>query len=564
MVFYDFEVFKYDWLVVLMNPETQEQTVIINNRIQLSEFFEEHSDDIWVGFNSRRYDQYILKTILLGLDPKECNDFIIVKGQDGYKFTNLFKRIQINNYDVMQNNDRGLKWFEGSMGNNIKETSVPFDINRKLTSEEIQETVKYCEHDVEQTIELFLQRYADFEAQIKLIQMFNLPLSAISKTKAQISAMILDANRREFDDEFQISFPDTLRLDKYLYVKQWYENWENRDYTKSLETDVAGVPHVFGWGGVHGARQSYVSDGYFINMDVASLYPNLMIHYNLTSRACNPTKFKDIVDLRLKYKAEKNPMQAPLKIVINGTYGASKDRFNPLYDPLMANNVCIHGQLLLLDLLEHLEPYCEIIQSNTDGVLIKIPDTDEAFNRIDDIAREWEQRVGLQLEFDEYVKVIQKDVNNYILVAPDGHFKTKGAYVLGLTDLTYDLAIVNKAVTSFLVNNIPVEDTVNACNDLKDFQLVKKISSKYDCLKHGDKKLSEKCVRVFASKDVSKAGLFKVHKERGTTAKVEGTPLHCFIYNDEVNGVGIPEELDKSWYVEVAKKRINDFLNGGN
>lgn len=560
MVFYDFEVFKYDWLVVLINPETQREDVIINDRILLKEYFEQNEDDIWVGFNSRRYDQYILKAILLGLDPKECNDFIIVKNQDGYKFTNLFKRIQINNYDVMQNNDRGLKWFEGSMGNNIKETSVPFDINRKLTSEEIQETVKYCRHDVEQTIELFLQRYADFEAQVKLMQMFHLPLSAISKTKAQVSAMILEAKKTTFDDEFEICFPDTLRLQKYAYVKDWYEDWKNRDYEKSLETMVAGVPHVFGWGGVHGARPCYVSDGYFVNMDVASLYPNLMIRYGLLSRACNPTKFKDIVDLRLKYKAEKNPMQAPLKIVINGTYGASKDRFNPLYDPLMANNVCIHGQLLLLDLLEHLEPHCEIIQSNTDGVLVKIPDTDEAFDKIDEVAREWEQRVGLTLEFDEFKKVIQKDVNNYILVAHDGHFKTKGGYVQKLTDLTYDLPIVNKAVVSLLVDGVPVEKTIGDCDELKEFQLVKKISGKYTCLKHGDEVLSEKCVRVFASVDPEDAGLFKVHATRGTVAKVENTPVHCFIFNDEVNGVKVMSKLDKSWYMKLAQKRADDFL----
>lgn len=561
MVFYDFEVFKYDWLVVLMNPETEDTTVIVNDNEKMKKYFDDNKKDIWVGFNSRHYDQYILKSILLDLDPKECNDFIIIKGKDGYLFTNLFNKIQVNNYDVMNGIDRGLKWFEGSMGNNIKETSVPFDIDRKLTKSELEETIKYCTHDVEQTIELFLQRYSDFEAQAKLIEMFKLPLSAISKTKAQISAMILDAHKKNFDDEFEISFPNTTQLKKYKFVQEWYEERENRNYDKSLNVDIAGVPHVFGWGGVHGARTCYVSDGYFVNMDVASLYPNIMIHYNLTSRACNPAKFKDIVDLRLKYKAEKNPMQAPLKIVINGTYGASKDKFNPLYDPLMANNVCIHGQLLLLDLIEHLEPYCEIIQSNTDGVLIKIPDSDEAYQKIDDVAYEWEQRVGLQLEFDEYVKVIQKDVNNYILVAPDGHFKTKGGYVQKLTDLNYDLPIVNKAVIQKLVYDIPVEKTIGECNELKEFQLIKKISGKYTCLLHGTKVLSEKCVRVFASKDSSDAGLYKIHATRGTTAKVEGTPLHCFFFNDSINGVHCPEKLDKQFYIDLANKRASDFLS---
>ena len=49
MVFYDFEVFKYDWLVVLINPETQKEDVIINDRILLKEYFEYNKDDIWVG-----------------------------------------------------------------------------------------------------------------------------------------------------------------------------------------------------------------------------------------------------------------------------------------------------------------------------------------------------------------------------------------------------------------------------------------------------------------------------------------------------------------------------------
>ena len=560
MVFYDFEVFKYDWLVVLIEPDNDmKRTVIHNDNDAMRAFFEQHKDDIWIGFNSRHYDVYILKSILLDLNPKDCNDFIIVQGKDGWRYSALFNRIQVNNYDVMTALDRGLKWFEGSMGNDIEESGVSFSIDRKLTHSELQETIKYCTHDVEQTIELFMKRQDDFKAQIELIRMFNLPLSNISKTKVQLSATILEARKTTFHDEFDISFPDTLRLEKYRFVKEWYENPENRNYTHSLAVDIAGVPHVFGWGGVHGARPNYIESGYFVNMDVASLYPSLMIRYGLLSRACNPTKFKDIVDLRLKYKHEGNPLNKCLKVVINGTYGASKDKFNPLYDPLMANNVCVHGQLLLLDLIEHLEPYGDIIQSNTDGVLMKIEDTDEAYSKIDDIAYEWEQRTGLTLEFDTYRKVIQKDVNNYILVDEKGKLKTKGGYVQKLNDLNYDLPIVNRAVVENLVNDVPVEDTINACESLKDFQLVKKISSKYKCLKHGDEELGLKCVRVFASLDKSDGGLFKIHAERGTVAKVEGTPVHCHIVNGDINGARIEPWLDKGFYVGLAQDRVDDF-----
>lgn len=560
ILFYDFEVFIGDWLVVIIEPEIRKETVIVNNEKQLREFYESHKNHIWVGFNSKHYDQYILKGILLGMNPKKINDIIIIDGTDGWQISNAFRNIPLNNYDVMTNIDRGLKYFEGSLGNSIKESSIPFDIDRELTDEEIEETIKYCRHDVEQTINVFMERYSDFEAQLGLLKMFNLPLSEISKTKVQLSATILEASKKKYYDEFDIDFPSTMRIEKYKEVVDWYKNPENLDYSKSLDIEVAGVPHSFGWGGVHGAINNYIGTGHFINMDVASLYPSLMIRYDLISRSCNPEKFKEIVDLRLKYKAEKNPLQAPLKIVINGTYGASKDKNNPLFDPRQANRVCIYGQLLLLDLIEHLEPVCQIIQSNTDGVLVKLRDSSqEAFNDVDDIAFEWEQRTGLKLEFDEFVKVIQKDVNNYIIVAPDGHWKSKGAYVKKLGNLDYDLYIVNKAVSECLVNDVPVEKTINECNSLKEFQLVKKVGAKYSAIYHGDTPLAEKCVRCFASKDENDSGLRKLHKVTGRMAKVEGTPIHSRLINGDVNGMSVPEWLDRNWYIDMAQKRVNDF-----
>ena len=574
MIFYDFEVFKYDWLVVLIDPVNQKEWVIINDKDEFEKFYAAHKKDIWVGFNSRHYDQYILKGILAGFNPKEINDWIILKGFPGWQFSSLLRKFSLNNYDVMNGTDRGLKAFEGFMGNNIKESSVPFDIDRKLTPGEINETVKYCRHDVEQTIEVFLQRKSDFDAQMGLLKMFNLPLSNISRTKVQLSAQILEAKKRTYDDEFDISFPPTMRIKKYENVVHWYMNPANRKYRVNpydekskkhqLCCEVAGVPHQFAWGGVHGAREKYYGEGYFINMDVASLYPSLMIKYNLHSRSCNPQKFNDIVQTRLKYKREKNPLQAPLKIVINGTYGAMKDPNNPLYDPRQANNVCVYGQLLLLDLMEKLEPYCDIIQSNTDGVLVKLrANTEEEANReyarIDDIAAEWEQRTGLTLEFDEYRKVFQKDVNNYVIVDAEGHYKSKGSYVKKLKPLDYDLPIVNKAMIDFMVRGIPVETTISSCHELKEFQQVKKISGKYKCIQHGDEIVNEKCIRCFASLDDHDGGLIKIHASTGRPAKIESTPEHCFLYNEEVNGVKVPRRLNKQWYIDLANKRLNDF-----
>lgn len=578
MLFFDFEVYPYDWLVVILDVTNRKEHVIINDPDELERVYKENVNDIWVGYNSRHYDQYILKGILCGFDPKQINDFIIVKGNPGWKFSSLLRNVRLINYDVMTGIDRGLKTFEGFMGNDIRESSVPFNVDRKLTQKEIEETVKYCRHDVQQTVEVFLERKDDFEAHMGLVKIAcegkPLDLFLLSRTKVQLSSIILDATKVDRDDEFDIDFPSTMQIKKYTEVVDWYKNPDNRCYARhvpgrkrmqknQLEIMVAGVPHVFGWGGVHGAIDKYHGEGYYLNMDVASLYPSLMIQYDLGSRNMkDPNKYEEIYHTRLKYKAEKNPLQLPLKLVLNGTYGAMKDPNNQLFDPRQANRVCIYGQLLLLDLIEKLEPHCKIIQSNTDGILVKLPDgSDDTFYLIDDICYEWEQRTGLVLEFDEYKRVFQKDVNNYIVVGHDGSYQSKGGYVKKLNNLDYDLPIVNKALVNYMVKDIPVEKTINDCDELKEFQLVTKASGKYKYILHGEKRINEKTIRVFASNDPKDQGkgVRKVHAVTGKPAKMPNSPENCFIFNDYINGVKAPNKLDKEFYIDMANKRLKDF-----
>lgn len=559
MLFYDFEVFKYDWLVIIMDTDTHKTISIVNDKQALISFYEQHKDNIWCGYNSRSYDQYILKSILLDFNPKEVNDFIIQQHKKGWEYSSLFNKVQFYNYDVMTDRIHSLKQLEGFLGNNIKETSVPFDINRKLTAAEVQETIKYCMSDVMNTINVFIQRKEEFSSQMALIKTFKLPLKYINKTKPQISALILGASRHEYNDEFDITIPDTLRIKKYQYIVDWYKNPENRTYDKSLETEVAGAPHIFAWGGVHGAIEKYSGKGLFINCDVASLYPSIMIEYGYLSRNISqPKKYAEIKTTRLKLKKEKNPMQAPYKIVLNSTYGAMKDKYNQLYDPLMANNVCITGQLLLLDLIEHIEPYCKLIQSNTDGLFLKVKD-EETFEKIKTIAHEWEVRTHLNLEWDTFSKIFQKDVNNYVVIHEDSSYKSKGAYVKKLSTLDNDLPIVNRALIDYFVKDIPVKDTINNCNYLLQFQKVVKASSKYKCAMYGNTVLNERCLRVFASRSRHDKGVYKLKAEGKNPEKFAGTPERCFILNGDIKEMNIPRKLDRNWYIETALKRLSDF-----
>lgn len=566
LLFYDFEVFKYDWLVVVMDMTAKKTHVIINSPEELEALYKANIKEIWVGFNSRHYDQYILKAILCGFDPKKVNDYIITKGNPGWKFSSLFRQFPIWNYDVMLNTDVGLKSFEGFMGNDIKETSVPFNIDRKLTPEEIAETVKYCKHDVEQTVQVFLKRTEEFNTMMYFIKHFGLSMDYISKTKAQLAAEILGGNRKgaDFDDEFQFPILDCLHLNKYKHIAEWYANPENHDYSKKQDKQiVAGVEHTFAWGGGHGARAKYSADGVFLIIDVTAYYPSLQKKYHFGYRVMNhPENFEFIHDSNIAYKrkGDKKARQ-PFKIMDNAISGQMKQKSSALYDPMSNNSICINGQLLLLDLVEHIEPYCELIQNNTDGIIVKLKDYEHDFDVLDDVVYEWEQRTGMKMDFDTYIGTIyQKDVNNYLLIdRKTGAVKAKGGYVMKLNDLSYDLPIINKALVDYMIHGIPVRRTIMECQDLREFQLVSRISSKYTHILYGDKPIKEKCIRVFASNNPADPGVKKVHAVRKTTAKLTNSPEHCFIFNDDVKSVPVPDKLDRQWYIDFANKRLSDF-----
>lgn len=568
ITFYDFEVFKFDWLVVFINPYRGEVTEIVNDPDQLTEYYEKYKDDIFVSYNGRHYDQYIYKGILCGFNPKEINDYIIVDKQPGWKFSDLLNKIQLYNYDAAKLNDGGLKTLESYMGNDIRETSVDFNIDRPLTRSEIRETLKYCTHDVEQLIEVFLHRKSDFDAHMGLITKFGLPLSYINKTPVQLSAKILNCQRIEHEDAHEVTFVDTLRLHKYTAVKEWFKKQldylrDHGEYNKdALKIDIAGVPHSFGWGGAHGARLKYHGRGLYLHIDVESYYPLLMIVYGfLTRNSQTPEKFKEIYETRVALKrAGKKAEQAPYKIVINGTFGISKDPTSTAYDPRQANNICINGQLLLVDLIEKLEavPGFELIQSNTDGLIIKIPDTDDAFNLTDDICYEWETRTGMKLAFDVITEICQKDVNNYVFKFENGKIERKGAYVQESNPLKNDLTIVNTALVNYMMDGVPVEETINNCDDLNQFQKVVKVSAKYLCAWHNGERLQDKTFRVFASTDKRNGYIYKQKTEGATLEKFANTPEHCEIYNGKIDEHA-RVNLDKSYYINLAKKRLLDY-----
>ena len=559
--FIDFEVWPTLWCCTIINPVSKGKTVIVNDRDKLISHYKNHKNEIYVTFNGRNYDDYIFKAILCGFEPWRMNDWIIDKGRKGWEFSSLLQKVKLNSFDCMIGFN-GLKTLEAFSGMDIRETTIPFDYDGEFTNEMIRDVLFYNEHDVLATIKVFMERKSEFDSYMGLLRLFNLPLSYLGKSKAQLAAIITGAKKTRHTDEFDVSLPPTMKIEKYTKVVDYFQN--NWNYDNNLKIEVAGVPHVYGTGGIHGAIPNYFGEGEFLHVDVNSYYPSLIIRYPeycMSRTGASLEKFKEIYESRLKFKKAKDKRADALKIVINSFYGANKDKFNPLYDPRCANNICIFGQVLLTDLIERLEGHCDLIQSNTDGLIVKLHGNEA---EIREICKEWEERTGMTLGYDKITKVCQKDVNNYLSVFDNGKIEAKGAYVKDLNNLDYDLAIVNQAVRDYLLYEIPVEITIVSCTELRDFQKVVKLSSKYKWVEHekgeSNEKFSNKCYRVFASKDQRDGRILKCDGVRNP-AKFGNTPDRCFIVNEDITNAKTDEfpQLDKQYYIDLTYKRLLDF-----
>lgn len=304
------------------------------------------------------------------------------------------------------------------------------------------------------------------------------------------------------------------------------------------------------------------------NFDVASYYPHLMTICGYTSRNIpSPEVFENVLEQRMKAKAAGDKATAnALKLVVNTTYGAMLNQYNDLFDPLMGRSVCITGQLFLLEMAQNLYQNVEdlvIVQLNTDGVMIEF--YEDQYEEVLAIVNEWQSRTGFELEEDSVALIAQKDVNNYVEVQPNGSVKTKGGYLVrgiapaGAFNVNNNACIVATALKEYFVNGTPVEETINGCNDIFQFQIIAKAGAKYREAYHlvdGEQVPVQKVNRVYATKDERYGKLFKVKAENDATAKIEMLPEHCIIDND--NQLSI-DDVDKTFYIEMAKKRINDF-----
>lgn len=586
IVTYDCEVFSHDWIVVFKDKETGIFTVVHNDNEALRSCISE--DAIYIGFNSKHYDQYIIKGICADLSPqeiKQLNDYIFAGNQGWqYPLLNGFY-FSFNNVDIRDDTQQGLslKAIEGHMGISIQETEVDFNLDRPLTQEELDQTIFYCKHDVDATEKLTEIRKDYLKNKINLGRMAGLTdTKAMAMTNGKLTAAMLKATAQKHDDERQYVYPDNLRREYIpqevfdFFDRMYDPSISDAEYFKSkLEISVGECPVTIGFGGIHGAIPNYFwseqedPEEAIRNKDVGSYYPHLCTINGYTSRNIpSPQVYENVLESRMKAKAAGDIATAnALKLVCNTTYGCLLNQYNDLYDPLMGRSVCISGQLYLLELARHCYqdiPGLKIVQLNTDGIMVQC--RKEYLSQLDEICDEWQSRTGFELETDSVIKIAQKDVNNYVEIQEGGKAKAKGGYLVkgistvGAFNINNSCCIVATALKEYFVNGTPVEETIENCNDIFQFQIIAKAGAKYKEAYHvvGDRKEQvQKVNRVYATADTSYGKLFKVKAEDDTTAKIESLPEHCIIDNDNQLTIN---DVDKTFYIEMARKRVNDFM----
>lgn len=581
---YDFEVFHDDWIGIFKDYETKKFTIIHNDSELMREFID--SDCVYCGFNSKHYDQFIVKAICNGAsieEVKELNDFIIGGGQGWEHPLIRGNYYTFNNIDIKDDMQMGLslKAIEGHLGMSVQESTVSFTLDRSLTQSELEETIYYCKHDVDTTEKLVEVRAEYLKSKMSVGRMVGLSdAKALSMTNAKLTAALLGANAHEYTDERAYVYPPNLHKEHipdevFAFFDQMHnESISDDDLFKSkLNFEIGGCPCVIGFGGIHGAIPTYQEEAHgnrtIRNYDVASLYPSLMINCGYTSRSIpSAESFEEVYHKRLAAKKSGDKATAnALKLVLNTTYGAMLNKYNDLFDPLMGRSVCVSGQLFLMELaLQYVKRITtlKLIQLNTDGVMVSLEDWELPI--LTEINEEWQSRTGFMLEEDVIQRVVQKDVNNYIEIKSDGSVKTKGGYlvrgtsIVGAFNINNNATVVAKAITEYFVHGTPVEETINGCDDILAFQLIAKAGAKYREAYHlvdDEQQPVQRVNRVYASKDTRYGKLFKVKAENDATAKIEMLPEHCIIDND--NHLTI-DDVDKNFYIEMAKKRINDFL----
>lgn len=478
---------------------------------------------IFCGYNNLHYDNPIINYIIEYEDklmqyniPTICSSIfnlsktITTSSEDNIDAWKHWKyQIWFDTFDILtmlySNKLRvGLKEIQVTMQYpNVQEFVC--DWTKPLPLEDFDSMIDYNINDIESTSELLNRCKKDVDLRIAIEDEYG--VRVLSKDGVNIGMKILTQKYLEktgltWQDIKDLRSPmsviplkdiilpfikyDSPILQRVLedmknqIVSPGRKGYENKFVFNNLRYSV-------GVGGIHSVNSPEIiiprDDEMLIDIDVASLYPSMLIEYEFYPRHLDKEfleVYKQIKDERIEAKHNGDKVKnETLKLALNGLSGNLQNEHNFCYSPFAVMQIRINGQLLLLMLAEKLTQIgCRIVQANTDGLFVLLKK--DAYSKVNSICREWEQLTKLTLEEGRFKAMYQYAINDYFAITEDNKVKEKGMFITtvklgkGLTP-----KIIPKAVISFFKDGIPVEDTIKNCTDIRDFLMSEKTGKQW-------------------------------------------------------------------------------------
>ena len=478
---------------------------------------------IFCGYNNLHYDNPIINYIIEYEDklmqyniPTICSSIfnlsktITTSSEDNIDAWKHWKyQIWFNTFDILtmlySNKLRvGLKEIQVTMQYpNVQEFVC--DWTKPLPLEDFDSMIDYNINDIESTSELLNRCKKDVDLRIAIEDEYG--VRVLSKDGVNIGMKILTQKYLEktgltWWDIKDLRSPmsviplkdvilpfikyDSPILQRVLddmknqIVSPGRKGYENKFVFNNLRYSV-------GVGGIHSVNSPEIiiprDDEMLIDIDVASLYPSMLIEYEFYPKHLGKEfleVYKQIKDERIEAKHNGDKVKnETLKLALNGLSGNLQNEHNFCYSPFAVMQIRINGQLLLLMLAEKLTQIgCRIVQANTDGLFVLLKK--DAYSKVNSICREWEQLTKLTLEEDRFKAMYQYAINDYFAITEDNKVKEKGMFITtvklgkGLTP-----KIIPKAIISFFKDGISVEDTIKNCTDIRDFLMSEKTGKQW-------------------------------------------------------------------------------------
>lgn len=601
---YDIEIFPNCFSLVIKNTETKEfQFFELSNRknnlVDLVPLFLDKRY-IFCGYNNIHYDNPIVNFIIeyketlkksTRLDI-EYNLFqlsqTIIKGDlekwKRWKYANNFETLDLLTMLFSQKLRVGLKEMQVTMKySNVQEYDGNFEA--PIPEEDIPKMIQYNINDVNSTEELLYRCENDIKLRLNIEEEYG--IKALNKDGVNLGMEILktkylEKTHKTWNDIKDLRSPcDKIALNEIILpfikfdnpilkdllneMKQQVVSPDRKGYNKHFLID--NLEYSVGVGGIHSVNKPSIfiakEDEVISDVDVASLYPSLIIEYGFYPPHLGKEfleVYKGIKDERIEAKHNGNKLKnLTLKLSINGLSGNLQSEFSWCYSPKTVMRIRINGQLLLLMLAEKLISIgCQIIQANTDGLFILRKKKDE--QKFKDVCKWWENLTRLELEEDRFERFYQFAINDYLGII-EGYKDSKNPKLLKKKGLFIDSVtlgkgmqpmIIPKAINANLADNIPVEETIRNCKDINEFITYQKVDKKFT-VQYMDKFITH-INRYYVS--TNGGYLYKCEVEDGKIVKFANmlTASGVTLCNDITAIKKFPRNINYKYYIKEANK----------